>query len=138
MAKRVVLEAPLHAAIGAAARACAPEEACGALLGRSDFAESWEVCAVRALRNEAAEPQREFLISSATLREVERDAEAQNQEVVGFFHSHPHGSIPSTTDFVRAWPGYIYIIADAETDGLNAWTLSTDGSDFLHVLVESG
>jgi proteasome lid subunit RPN8/RPN11 len=138
MGKRVVMGAPVRVAIAAAARASAPGEACGALLGSSDFAQHWEVSSVCVLRNEAADPYHEFLISSNTVRELEKTAGAMDTELIGFFHSHPHGSEPSSTDLERAWPGYVYVIADASANGsLRGWTLNDDRAAFSAVPVES-
>ena len=138
MKKRVVIRVPELQSIRAAVRVSAPAEACGALIGRCDFAQQWDVSVVAILANESANPAREFLISSAIVRELERSAAQHNAEVIGFFHSHPIGTTPSRTDLERAWPGYVYVIADAsEEEEVRGWTLRADRTGFEAVFVDA-
>jgi proteasome lid subunit RPN8/RPN11 len=136
MAKQVVIRGPERQSIRSAVRVSAPEEACGALIGRCDFEQHWDVTQVLILANESANPKREFLISSAAVRALEKTAAQRNAEVIGFFHSHPSGTTPSRTDLERAWPGYVYVIADASNDReLSGWTLRADRTGFEAVSV---
>ena len=119
-----------------AVRAVAPQEACGVLFGRCEYGAWWTVESVEALPNEASTPERAFLISSATVRRLERAAAANNTQIVGFFHSHPSGTTPSHTDLALAWPGYVYLIADASADDeLSGWTLAEDRGEFAPVRI---
>ena len=138
MSKRVVIAEPERSAIRAAVHAAQSEEACGALLGRCDYEQNWNVSRVAVVSNEAGDRQREFLISSATVLRLEEVAAQSNTEVIGFFHSHPQGATPSPTDLARAWPGYVYLIADASNDvSLTGWTLRADRTAFEAVSVNT-
>ena len=138
MSKRVVIRGPERQSIRSAVRVSSPVEACGALIGRCDFEQHWDVNRVLILANEAANPKREFLITSAAVRALEAIAARDNAEVIGFFHSHPRGTTPSPTDLERAWPGYVYVIADASDDEeLRGWTLRADRTGFEAVSVSA-
>ena len=94
-------------AIEVHARAAAPDECCGLLLGRGgDIVE-----AVRT-RNIAAEPRSRFLIDPKDHIDGRRMARARGLDVVGFYHSHPSSPPePSARDIVElTYPGHLYII----------------------------
>lgn len=84
-----------------------PLEACGLLggIGR-------RVLAVCPVRNELASPVR-YRVHPEDLIRVIQDLEARGWELVGIYHSHPHGPpFPSTTDIAEAYyPEAIYVIA---------------------------
>jgi desampylase len=134
MREQVVISASARAALLGAVRAARPNEACGALFGHCEYGQWWIVEEIESLSNEANAPEREYLISGATVRKLERSATDNDTQVVGFFHSHPRGNTPSGTDLAQAWPGYVYIIADASVeDALSGWTLSEDRTAFAQV-----
>lgn len=90
-------------------------ECCGVLLGQDGMIE----IAV-ALPNEAPDPRASFSISASALAATAR-AHRARRDVIGFFHSHPNGSVlPSRTDLEHAtgWPGYLHAIV--ATDGAAA------------------
>ncbi|GAA0284887.1 desampylase [Halobacterium noricense] len=107
------------------ARADAPREACGALLGRREddrvIAE-----AVRRVPNVADAPRVTYELDPEATLAVFDEAEATGREVVGFYHSHPAGPAHmSDTDREQAsWPGYVYVLASlaARPPILDAWT----------------
>ena len=88
------------------ARATAPAECCGVLIGASDV-----VIDVRPARNLAIDPAR-FLIDPKDHIDARRDARARNLDVVGFYHSHPRSAaVPSPTDLAEAsYPDHLYLI----------------------------
>jgi proteasome lid subunit RPN8/RPN11 len=136
MREQVVITAPARAALQSAVRAAAPNEACGVLFGECEYGTWWAIDSIEQLPNEASSPERAYLISSATVRKLERAATDNHTQVVGFFHSHPEGATPSPTDLELAWPGYLYLIADASTqNGLSGWTLADDRSAFARVSI---
>ena len=93
-------------AIVAHARADAPAECCGMLLGTAgSIAE-----AVRA-RNIASTSTR-FLIDPQDHIEARRVARRQGIDVIGFYHSHPHSpALPSPTDLAEAtYPEAVHLI----------------------------
>jgi len=107
----VVAKAPALDRMMAAASAAAQSECCGVLLGRDSLVE-----AAAELPNEAADPRSTFAIGAAALAEAARAH--RPLDVIGFFHSHPNGSLrPSRADLDHAtgWPGYFHAIV--ATDG---------------------
>ena len=114
-----------------------PRECCGALLGRvsQNNGASKEVAHTVALANTTPEmAERRYLISSLTVREIERVAEGKGLEIVGFYHSHPdHPPVPSDVDRQQAWPWYTYLIVAAHSDDrgpARAWQLVENGLHF--------
>jgi proteasome lid subunit RPN8/RPN11 len=94
-------------AILAQARAAAPAECCGVLLGH-DHAITDAV----AVPNIAGSPNRYQLDPKGHI-DARRDARTRGADVVGFYHSHPHSAAsPSLTDVEEAsYPGHLYLIA---------------------------
>lgn len=84
-----------------------PLEACGLLggIGR-------RVLAVYPARNELASPVR-YRVHPDDLIRVIHELEEQGWELVGIYHSHPHGPpVPSATDVAEAYyPEAVYVIA---------------------------
>jgi proteasome lid subunit RPN8/RPN11 len=120
------------------ARATYPRECCGALLGRSrgsSNAGSREVVRSVHLPNtwEGAQEDR-YLIPSETVSALERQAEREGLELIGFYHSHPdHPAQPSPYDREHAWPWYTYVIIAVRPDAIGpvqAWRLADDRSAF--------
>src|SRR5256886_13015604 len=59
---------------------------------------------------------------------IQREADAANMDIVGYYHSHPdHPAQASRFDTERAWSGYVYVIVagqEGKPSDLNA--LSAD------------
>jgi proteasome lid subunit RPN8/RPN11 len=82
-----------------------PLEACGLLAGNNGV-----VQAVLAVKNAAASQVRFRMEPRAQLRAFEQ-IEADGQEILGIFHSHPKGpSVPSPTDIKEAAYPVVHII----------------------------
>ena len=96
--------------IVAHARAEAPAECCGMLVGRDASIDE----AVRA-KNIAARPTR-FLIDPKDHIDARRAARGRGLDVLGFYHSHPHSPAwPSPTDVTEAaYPDSVYLIVSLE------------------------
>jgi [CysO sulfur-carrier protein]-S-L-cysteine hydrolase len=120
------------------ARADAPNECCGLLVGRRGVIEG----SVRA-RNLQASPTR-YLIDPQDHFAAMRSARAQGLHVVGAYHSHPGGApTPSPSDVAEASGGseFLYVIvspSDDEVRGyfvkngeINFVDISTEGASFL-------
>ena len=96
----IYVPTPALEALCAEARAAYPRECCGVLLGRTregDGAASRAVVCLMPLANawEGAQ-ERRYLIGSGTVMELERQAEREGLELIGFYHSHPdHAPTPS-------------------------------------------
>jgi predicted GIY-YIG superfamily endonuclease/proteasome lid subunit RPN8/RPN11 len=86
-------------AIRAHAATAHPHEACGILLG-----EGTRITAVRPAANVHPAPATHFEIDPQALIDAHRAARAQGGlEVIGYYHSHPHGPAePSATDRASA------------------------------------
>jgi proteasome lid subunit RPN8/RPN11 len=98
------------------ARAAAPGECCGMLIGRPAAGEdAAQIMAVLPAANlEFAGSRRRFRIAPSDMIDAAQAARGQGLELVGFFHSHPRGAaIPSDEDIAEAsaWAGYYHIIA---------------------------
>ncbi|SNB75832.1 M67 family metallopeptidase [Thermoflexus hugenholtzii] len=84
-----------------------PLEACGLLGGVGR-----RVLQVYPVRNELASPVR-YRVHPEDLIRVVQELESRGWELVGIYHSHPHGPpVPSPTDVAEAYyPESVYLIA---------------------------
>lgn len=121
----LVLSRSVYDAILDHARADAPREACGALVGRED-GDTVVADTVRRVPNVADAPRVTYELDPEATLAVFDEAEATGRAVVGFYHSHPAGPAQlSETDREQAsWPGYVYVLASlaARPPILDAWT----------------
>ena len=120
------LPAALREELLARARAAAPREACGVMLG----ARAGDRTAVRAVfeaQNLARGAER-FELDPGDVVRAERVARARGLELVGFWHSHPRGpASPSAEDARAAWPGHLHVIvAPCACPRISVW-LSAGG-----------
>jgi proteasome lid subunit RPN8/RPN11 len=90
-----------------------PRESCGVLLGRAAGGDR-EVTRALPCRNAHPEPEHRYQLDPAELLAAVRSARAGGEEVVGFYHSHPHGPArPTATDLREAWwTGCAYAVTD--------------------------
>jgi proteasome lid subunit RPN8/RPN11 len=106
------------------ARAAAPDEACGLLLGRRRE-ERVDVEHVRRARNVAAEVHRAFEVHPEDHLAFSLEAERLGLDVVGAWHSHPRGAATlSPADLAAAAPGWAQVVvalAASDTPELRAW-----------------
>ena len=103
-------------AVVAHARAEAPRECCGLLLGRPD-----SVSEAVAARNIAAMATR-FLVDPQDHINTLRAARGRGLEILGFYHSHPHtAAVPSETDRAEAgYPDHLYLIVSLAVEPADA------------------
>lgn len=112
-----------------------PEEGCGFLIGTVDDGQN-HVHSIRRVANRQPENrERRYQITPDDYREAQDEAQAQDLDIVGFYHSHPdHPARPSETDLAEAtFPGYTYVIVsvrDGTPTDLTAWSLAPDRSQF--------
>lgn len=123
--------------ISGTTRRAYPEEGCGFLIGPEpgQVTEAWT-----AINQHEGDKGSRFMIDPAHLIVVQRKLEKGDDDLVGFFHSHPGGPPePSETDLENAWPGYLYLIQDGR-DGdpgeVRGWRLREDRSGFDPVEIE--
>lgn len=94
-----------------------PFEGCGVLLGETGYP---YVTDVRIIQNSEnyTEARTNFHIAPETVYEIEREAEKNGQEILGFFHSHPDKpAFPSAKDIGYMIPGQINMILSVKSDG---------------------
>ena len=111
--------APVETAIVSHARATAPAECCGLLLGTGDT-----ITDARPARNVADDTFRQYLIDPADHLAAIRDARSRSVEVVGAYHSHPRSApVPSPTDAAAAFGEFVFVIVGLDTDPpeIRAW-----------------
>jgi proteasome lid subunit RPN8/RPN11 len=106
------LELPASArlALLAQLRAAAGEECCGALFGRAATSAGGAAPArverVAPAANLAADRGRAFVLAPRDLARALAAARRDGLDLLGFYHSHPHGEgSPSAADRRGGWPG---------------------------------
>lgn len=125
-------------AIAAHARADAPRECCGLLIGR----QGWIDEAV-AVPNRAADGLRRYQIDPRDHLSVITRCRGTSAEVVGGYHSHPAGSPdPSDTDRAQAFEHFLFLIAGPVAGSLpveiRAYRLSGGNFRPIRLVPEAG
>ena len=109
------------------ARADAPREACGLLVGRTDSAGRAHVTEITPIANAAADPLITYYMDERALVTALSGLQARRLELLGFYHSHPSGDpIPSPTDVRHAtYPDTPYLIVglNGNKARLAAWKM---------------
>lgn len=108
---KLSLPEALRAQILAEARAAAPRECCGLVLGRRTGGEA-AILALHPARNTASAADR-FEIAPEDHFTAQRMARAKGQAVIGCYHSHPGGAaMPSAADLAGAGKkDFLWLIA---------------------------
>ncbi len=109
-----------------------PDEICGVLLGPRGGRTATEA---KRARNIIVERSRDrYEIDPIDHLRIQREADADGQDIVGYYHSHPdHPAQASRFDTERAWSGYVYVIvsvADGKPVDANAFVAERDGGPF--------
>ena len=109
-----------------------PHEICGFMLGPIG---EGRVTEVRRARNIIVERARDrYEIDPRDHIRVQREADADGLDIVGYYHSHPdHPAQASRFDTERAWAGYVYLIVSIENGKLvdaNGFVADKDGGPF--------
>jgi proteasome lid subunit RPN8/RPN11 len=108
----ISLKSSVIECVVAHARAAAPAECCGLLLGTA-------ACIIDAIptRNLAESPTR-FLIDPTQHIDGRRDARRRGLDVIGFYHSHPQSAAqPSERDRDEAsYPDHLYLIVGLQVE----------------------
>ena len=128
------------------ARQSVPHEACGLIVGRREANRVWVTRTV-SCENTAPPRTREtrFEIDPRRVIEEERSLRNSEEEVVGFYHSHPASDpVPSVVDrsYMALWPDAIWVIVGVEVEmaggAVRAWSLDpADGKSAREVRVVS-
>lgn len=94
-----------------------PQECCGVLLGRFDDDGTRVVTsAARCGNTRTDSAHNRYNIDPRELVRVQREGRERDEDIVGFYHSHPdHPAQWSPTDFAEAhWLGCSYVITSVE------------------------
>ena len=124
------MRAAARDSIVADARAAAPAESCGLLLGRDD-----EIVEAFRARNIADQPASRFLIDPQDHITGRREARARGLDVVGFYHSHPRSAPePSVRDLDEfTYPGHLYAIVSLCVEPAEVSLFRFDARNFQRV-----
>jgi len=87
------------------------QECCGLLAGRDGV-----ITNAFPARNAATEPAKQYEIAPAELFQLMREIRSAGLQLLGIYHSHPHGANePSPTDIRRAYyPDASYLIVSPQ------------------------
>ena len=109
-----------------------PHEICGVMVGPRG---ARLVTEVKRARNIVIERARDrYEIDPRDHIRIQREADAANMDIVGYYHSHPdHPAQASRFDTERAWAGYVYLIVavhQGQPVDANAFVADKDGGPF--------
>lgn len=109
-----------------------PHECCGVLLGQMDGDVRTVTSTARCGNTRTDSPQNRYHIDPKELVLIQRQARERNEDIIGFYHSHPdHPAQWSKTDLEEAhWISCSYVItrvAAGRADVTNSFELT--GSD---------
>ena len=93
-----------------------PHECCGVLLGSVEGDTRVVTSVARAGNTRTDSPQNRYNIDPKKLVRIQREGRERNEEIIGFYHSHPdHPARWSQTDLAEAhWFGCSYVITSVE------------------------
>jgi proteasome lid subunit RPN8/RPN11 len=106
-----------------------PHECCGVLLGQLDGDVRTVISTARCHNTRTDSPQNRYSIDPKELVRIQRQARERNEDIIGFYHSHPdHPAQWSETDLEEAhWIGCSYVItrvAQGKADITNSFELT--------------
>lgn len=129
------LSAAQAQAIIAHARADAPREACGIIIGRSEHATD-----VIPVPNIAADPLHTYIMDEQKMIAVLSSLDQRSLELVGFYHSHPNSDpLPSPTDIRQAtYPDTPYLIVGLKggSPRLGAWKMRAGQVSEVPIIID--
>ena len=106
-----------------------PHECCGVLLGQMVGETRTVTSTARCGNTRTDSPQNRYHIDPKELVRIQREGRARNEDIIGFYHSHPdHPAQWSQTDLAEAhWIGCSYVItrvAQGRADVTNSFELN--------------
>lgn len=114
------------------ARAAAPEEACGILVGRHSGAWREVLRAVPCRNVHPGDRRRRFLIDPEEQIAVQRETREAALEILGFYHSHHNGSAAMSDEDIRqAHPYVTNLILAFRAGGIvevRSWRMGAGGA----------
>ncbi|ELY65338.1 desampylase [Natronococcus jeotgali] len=135
----LALPKAVRAEIVERARGGRPLEICGVLGGEYDPTGRSEVGSQYPAENVAEHPRTRYRIDPEEQLAIFDRLEARDEEIVGFYHSHPRGPPrPSETDAADAtWSDRSYVIVSLEPFEVGSWRWrEDDGFEREDVAVE--
>lgn len=117
-------------------KAQTPQEACGLLFGTE-----YTIRRVHPIANTASDPVNHFLLNPQEMLRTLYQAERENLELVGIYHSHPASPpLPSQEDIQVArlhYPGLTHLILSLQDNRVSytAWHIATDSVERVPVLL---
>ncbi len=115
MPTRIFVQAVVAAQIVACGKETPTRECCGLLAGRDGM-----ITRAYPALNAASDPATQYEIAPAELFRLMREIRGAGLQLLGIYHSHPHGPIePSRTDVARAYypdAAYFIISPDAHAE----------------------
>jgi proteasome lid subunit RPN8/RPN11 len=130
----ITLDAGTLSQIREHGRIAYPEECCGALLGAGDMAAARVTRVERIENSRAEERRRRYSIDPLEYARVERQADREGIQILGFYHSHPdHPARPSEYDREHGLPFFHYIVLGVSAGApgeIGSFVLSEDRGAF--------
>ena len=130
----IEIQRPLLERIHRHAKESYPNECCGILTGRTQGKKRVE----GVFETENVEMRRSrdrYVIDPRDFLRVDKIAEGQGLDIIGFYHSHPgYSCVPSSTDQELAWQGYIYLIVslrEGKKPEFKSWILDETGKEWI-------
>jgi proteasome lid subunit RPN8/RPN11 len=133
--KDVTFGRAAHDDIVSHARATAPAECCGLVIGYQGSGGAGDAITEAApTRNLSRDPNR-FEIHPEDHIRARRAARSRGLEVLGFYHSHARSpATPSATDLAEAaYPGHLYVIVSLSVDPSEVRLYRLEASAFREV-----
>lgn len=122
---RVEVPEALRQKIREHGEAAYPEECCGILFGRKKEEGIFVIRETVPVKNRVSGKGSHYGIDPLELHAIEEEKESSDQEILGFYHSHPdHPAILSEEDAEEMVPGMLYLILsvpEGRSDRLRAW-----------------
>jgi len=124
----LLLSAGLRDQIARHAETAYPGEACGALLGSPDMSDLPTVTRAIPLRNSEPRAGDGYRIELNELQKLHPGGDSQQEQLMGFYHSHPDRSArPSERDLRIGVPGLLYVtisVRSGRAGARIAWIVS--------------
>lgn len=116
------------------ARRAHPQECCGLLIGERRGGNGHVEAIIPAENIAEGDRTKNYQIDWKTLFETVRRTRHETKDIIGFYHSHPDGSVePSRKDTESAWVRHSYVLIPTGTvdgNGPTSWSIPDDGGKF--------